>query len=439
MERVEPSRLLRVLGVAFGIAAIIGGTIGQGILRAPGQVAGGVSDATAIMALWVLVGAFCAIDAMSTVELAASIRRTGGPYTFAERAFGPYVGLGIGLTDWVSNVAAIAYVSVVLGEYLHRMGIASAMPIGVLAAGLPLILGAIQLAGTKVSGRSQELGSVVKTVLFVALIAVLLLSPRGTPVASTPLPAPIGLLGVIAAVRAIVGTYNGWNGAAYFCEETVNPGRTIARATFVGLALVIGIYVLTNLAYLRILSPAQMAGDTLVAASAMAKVFGPRADLYVTAISTISLITIANMVIMMFTRVLFAIARDRQIPVLSEVADNGTPRAALIVTAGAGALLATIGAFDVLLALSTALYAAMLLSVNLAALTLRWREPALDRPYRMPFFPLPAVLAAIVNAGLLLAFVLDDPRSAGAGFALMLVMVAAVQLTMRAAGKRAIA
>lgn len=435
MAYAADGQLRRVLGVVFGVAAVIGGTIGQGILRSPGLVASGVPDATAIMVLWAVVGGFCAIDAMSTIELAASIRKTGGPYTFASRAFGAFAGLTVGLTDWVSNVAAIAYVSVVLGEYLHRMGIATAVPIGALAAGLPLALGAIQLAGTKVSGRSQELGSVVKTALFAALIATLLFSPRGSPVLHPAPPAAFTVLGLVTALRAVTGTYNGWNGAAYFGEETVDPGRAIKRATFTGIALVTGIYLLTNIAFLRVLSPTQMAGDNLVAAGAMATVFGPRADFYVTAISTISLITVANMIIMMFTRVLFAIARDRDVPVLSVVAPNGTPRAALIVTAGVGAMLASIGAFDVLLALSTALYAAMLLSVNVAAIVLRRREPSLARPYRMPLFPIPALIAAVGNAALLTAFTLDDPGAAAAGFGLMLGMTALVQLAVRAAGK----
>lgn len=435
----ERNHLLRVLGVAFGVAAIIGGTIGQGILRSPGLVAAGIPDATVIMVLWVAVGAFCAVDAMSSVELAASIRKTGGPYTFAERAFGPFAGLAVGLTDWVSNVAAAGYVSVVLGEYLHRMGILADVPLGVLAAGLPLTLAAIQLAGTRLSAGSQELGSAVKTALFVVLIAALLFSPREAPVTHPALPPVVTVFGVIAALRAIVGTYNGWNGAAYFCEETVDPRRQIARATFIGIALVTGIYTLTNLAFLRMLTPAEMAGDTLVAASAMARVFGPRADFYVTAISTISLITVVNLIVMMFSRVLFAMARDRQIPILSGVAANGTPRAALLATAGTSVLLASVGAFDVLLALSTALYAAMLASVNLAAIVLRRREPGLERPYRMPLFPLPAALALIINAGLLIAFVLDDPKSAGAGFALMLALAALIQWSVHAAAKRAVA
>ncbi|WP_425229658.1 APC family permease [Sphingomonas sp.] len=439
MAEVMTGQLRRVLGVVFGIAAIIGGTIGQGILRAPGQVAAGVPDATIIMAAWIVVGLFSFVDAMSTVELAVAIRRTGGPYTFAERAFGPFVGLAVGLTDWVSNVAAIGYISVVLGEYLHRMGLATAVPVGALAALLPIAIGGIQLTGTRAAGRSQELGSAVKMLLFTMLIVALLFGPRGVPVVHAAPPVAVSILGVVAALRAVIGTYNGWNGAAYYCEETVDPRRAITRATFSGIAMVTALYVLANLAFLRQVAPAAMAGDTLVAASATAGLFGPRADFYVTALSTISLVTIVNSSLMMYTRVLWGVARDRRVPVLNAVAANGTPRTALLATVAASALMATVGLFDVLLALSTALYAGMCASVNLAALVLRRREPALERPYRMPLFPAPALLALAVNTALATAFTIESPRSAGAGFALMLAVTAIVQVAVGRSGRAATA
>lgn len=417
-------QLRRVLGVAFGIAVVVGGTVGQGILRAPGQVASGVPSAVPMLALWVGVGVLCAIDAMSTVELAASIRRTGGPYIFVRRAFGRLTGLGVGLTDWLGNMGGIAFISVVFGEYLHRLGILTALPVAAIAAAMPVVIGAIQLFGTRIAGRSQEVGSAVKGALFVLLVVALLLAPRGAPVAAPAVSPAITLLGVIAALRAVSGTYNGWNTAAYFCEEVVDPARDIVRATFVGIALVTALYLLVNVAYLSVLTPGEMAGDKLVAAKAAARVFGPRADLIVTAVSLVSLLTILNVIVMQMPRVLFAIARDAGVPVLSAVAGNGTPRAALFATVGMGAALGCVGIYDTLLALSTALLAAMSVSVNAAAIALRLREPALERPYRMPLFPLPAIFSLLINLALLGAFVVGDARSAGAGFAIMVVLTA---------------
>lgn len=433
MDKNQTGHLLRVLGVAFGIAVVIGGMVGQGILRTPGLVAQGVPSPVLIITLWTLAGVFALIDSMSTVELATSIRKTGGPYIFVRRAFGRLPGLAIGITDWLANVGTIAFVSVVFGEYLHRLGIGTSLPIATLGVILIACIGLIQWFGTKIAGRSQEVGSAIKAVLFCILIVALFLAPRGEPVLSGPLATTpvLTLTGVIVAVRAIFGTYAGWNGAAYFCEEVRNPTRDIVRATFVGIALVTGLYVVVNIAFLNVMTPAEMAGSNLVAADAATKVFGASANTFVTAVSLISLVTITNVIVMIFPRVVFAVARDAGIPGLNQVAANGTPRLALIVTVGAGALLATVGVYDILLAFSSSLLVLMGAAVNLASIVLRRREPDLERPWRMPLFPLPAILALIVNASLLIAFIIGDPATVLKGFALMAVLTGAGYLIIR--------
>jgi len=436
----DGSHLLRVLGVAFGIAAVIGGTIGQGILRSPGLVAQGIPDARLIIALWILGGVVAMIDAMSTVELAASIRRAGGNYAFTRRAYGPKagpaIGLATGLADWLGYVGVCAFLGVVFGEYLHRLGIGTSVPIGVLAATLILIIGSIQTLGTRIAGASQELGSAIKALIFGAFIVALFFAPRAAPVASMdPVPA-LTAVGVIVAMRAIVGTYLGWNTAAVFCEEVKDPARSIPRAIFSGIALVTLIYVLMNVAFLQVLTPAEMAGSPLVAADAAARVFGPSADTFVTAISLISLLTILNMALMTLPRAIFAMARDRGVTALSHVAKNGTPIGAAILMTSASALMATVGVYEILLAFSVTLTTTVAACINVAAIVLRRREPDLERPYRMPFFPLPALFALLVNGGLLIAFLYEGPAISLQAYALLAVVTVTVLfLTRRTAAQ----
>jgi APA family basic amino acid/polyamine antiporter len=235
------------------------------------------------------------------------------------------------------------------------------------------------------------------------------------------------------ALRGIFGTYTGWNSASYFCEEVRDPGHSIARATFLALAVITAIYVLVNVALLSVLSPGEMAGSNLVAADAAARVFGPGADPVVTAISLISLVTIANATIMIFPRVVYAIARDAGIPGLMHVADNGTPRLALLVTVIAAALLATVGVYDILLSFSAALMVAMGACVNAAAIAMRLRHPQLERPYAMPLFPLPAIFALLVNTSLLVLFVIEDPVIVAEAFALLAVLTVVVYAVTRRA------
>ena len=427
----DGSHLLRVLGVAFGIAAVIGGTVGQGILRAPGLVAQGVHDARVIILLWVIGGVFAMIDAMSTVELAAAIRRTGGPYAFATRTFGSFTGLATGIADWLAYVGVAAFVSVVLGEYLHRLGMATAVPVPALALLAILVVGAIQALGTRIGGASQEIGSAIKATMFIVLIAALMMAPRAAPVATTAPTTAMTLIGLIVSIRAIVGTYLGWGQAAYYCEEVKDPRRSIVRATFAGIALVMLIYVLVNVALLNVLTPGEMAGSALVAADAAARVFGPSANTIVTAISLISLVTILNLSMMTFSRLIYAIGRDAGIPGLSHVAANGSPQLALALMVGASALLATVGVYEPLLAFSVWLTTLVALCVNLAVLTLRRREPALERPYRMPLFPVPAMFSLTVNLALLGAFLYESPATALRATALLALLVAGVHLITR--------
>ncbi len=95
--------LLRVLGVAFGLAVIIGNTIGGGILRTPGTVAASLPTPALFIGVWLLGGLYALLGAVSVAELGAAIPRAGGQYTFASRAIGRYAGFVVGWSDWLST------------------------------------------------------------------------------------------------------------------------------------------------------------------------------------------------------------------------------------------------------------------------------------------------------------------------------------------------
>ena len=221
--QVAPSRahLLRVLGLVFGLAVVVGGVVGQGILRAPGIVAGALSNEALILAFWLVGGALAAITAFALVELATSIPRAGGPYTFVSRAFNPFAGTLTGWIDWLNGIVAVAYFAVVFAEYLQRLGLLVAVPIAVLAVALIVAVTAINWMGTRASGISQTIGSALKGLGLLLLVGLLFAAPEApaTATASSDSPQPLTLAAVALALRAIVLTYGGWNVAAYFSEE----------------------------------------------------------------------------------------------------------------------------------------------------------------------------------------------------------------------------
>src|SRR3954468_3437162 len=110
-------KLLRILGVGFGVAVGIGSTIGVGILRNPGGVAAYLGSAWPIMIAWTLGGVYCLLSANYLAELATMIPKAGGLYVYAHRAFGDYGGFVVGWSDWINQTLSLAYISIVFGEY----------------------------------------------------------------------------------------------------------------------------------------------------------------------------------------------------------------------------------------------------------------------------------------------------------------------------------
>ena len=84
----SPGSLLRVLGVGFGLAVTIGGTIGMGILRTPGEVAKQLPTPTLFIGVWILGGVYALLGAISVAELGAMMPEAGGEYVFLREAYG---------------------------------------------------------------------------------------------------------------------------------------------------------------------------------------------------------------------------------------------------------------------------------------------------------------------------------------------------------------
>jgi APA family basic amino acid/polyamine antiporter len=437
--------LLRILGIGFGLAVVVGGVVGQGIMRTPGIVAGALPSEAWVLGAWTLGGLLILVDACATVELGTSVPRTGGPYVFAARAFGPTAGTMLGWADALNYAVAIAFVSVVFAEYSQRLGFATAVPTGALAVILIACLGAINWTGTRTSGASQVAGSTLKGIGIAALVLILWLAPSapGHAAAAAPAGAAVPIVTIAAigmAMRAVVITYGGWNAAVYCCEEMHEPERNIVRATFGGIVLVTLLYVAVNGALFHVLTRTQIAASNLPVADAAAAVLGPAGGTVITGLAIFSVVAICNLQIMFVSRIAFAMARNGILPpLLTRVSPSGTPRMALLCTAAVAALLASTGGYERLIAIGAPFLIGVSAVTDLAAIFLRIKEPALERPFKMPLFPLPAILGFAVNAVLVGAIFYEDPFDSSLGVGLVLAIGIVTRLRGMAALRRAAA
>jgi APA family basic amino acid/polyamine antiporter len=408
-----PAGLLRVLGLVFGLAVVVGGVIGSGIMRAPGLVAQAFTTTPLILIAWTVGGLVTLLAAMPLVEAGASVPLAGGPYPIAERAFGRPAGFFTGWIGWLQYAASSAFIAAVFGEYVHRLGLLPQISPNLIACGLILAVAAINWTGTRVSGASQSIASAIKGGAFIVLTVILFVSPRA-PVAAAPhAAAAVTSVGAaIMAVRLIYQTYAGWDGAIYFSEEVHRPDRNVMRATFLGIGLVTVLYVLVNAAVLHVLTPAAVAGSALAVGDAAMVSMGQVADTVITAIGLFSLAAIVNLQTMASTRVTYRMARHGALPAwLGEVAPGGTPRNSLMVLVLVSGAFAATGGYESIVRIYAPWSIGVILMVCLSSIRLRYAEPDLPRPWRMPLFPWIAIAASLTQASLVALVMWDDPKS----------------------------
>jgi APA family basic amino acid/polyamine antiporter len=417
--------LLRLLGVVFGVAVAIGNTIGSGILKAPGEIAALLPTPALFLGVWALGGLYAFLSALSIAELGTLIPRAGGQYAFARRALGDYAGFVVGMSDWLSTCGSTAAAALVIGEYLAVL-VPGLHAVG-LAVGVTVFFAVLQILGVVVSGRVQEVTSLLKTLAFALLVAACFAFGGGGFEAAAPVAAPQGgslAIAVLLALQAVIFTYDGWTGVIYFSEELKDWTRAVPRALFLSVALIAAIYLLVNLALLHVAPLGEYAGATLAVGVAAGKVFGAAGDPVIRWLMLISMIAAINAYHLMATRVLFGMSRDGLFfRGAMDVNRVGTPVPALLISAGVAVAFILSGTFEQVIAVLSFFFVANYSVSFISLFVLRRREPAADRPFRVPLYPLLPALTLLGSLAFLAGSIAGDPRSSI--FALVLLATSA--------------
>ena len=426
----SPGRLLQVLGVAFGLAVLVGNTIGMGILRTPGEIAARVPSVPLFMGVWIAGALYALLGTLTVAELATMRPRSGGLYPLVRHGLGPYPGFVVGWSDWLSTCGSTAAVAIVLGEYIGPLMPLLASHEKLTACAVVLAFGVMQWRGIRIGDIAQQTTSLIKALALVALALVALFvatSPThaAAPVTTTApvLPMGIALVGaLIVAMQSAIYTYDGWSGPIYFGEEMQNPARDMPRAMIGGVLLVMAIYLLLNGAFLSIIPIREMAGDPFVAASAAARMFGPQGDTVLRIVMILSLVASVNALILMASRVPFSMSRDGLLPAtLQRVNQGGTPVPALWVSILVALGLIATNTFNTMIALLAFMFVANYAITFTTFFVMRRRHPEAPRPFRVPLYPLVPGLALLGSLAFIGTSLVSDTRNSL--FALALVAI----------------
>jgi APA family basic amino acid/polyamine antiporter len=408
-------KLIQVLGVGFGLAVIVGNTIGAGILSTPGKIATQLPSAWMFIAVWIGGGIYALLGAISIAELGTMLPRSGGQYVFARHALGEYAGFVVGWSDWISTCGSTAFISLVLAQYSGVLFPILESRDKQLASGVIVLFAALQWRGTRWGSIVQNAASLLKAGAFAVLIVACFAFGSPAAAASNSLPVPTGaglFVAMIVALQAVIYTYDGWTGVIYFSEEVKDPDRDIPRSMFLGALSVIAIYVLINLATLYVLPISTLVGSDLALGRAAESVFGANGDRIFRSLMVVALFSAVNACQLMASRVLFAMSRDGLFPAgVAYANQGGTPTVALVFSTAVAVLFVVTGTTDQVLAVVAFFFVVNYTVSFLVVFLMRRREPERRRPYRAWGYPWTTGLSLAGSVAFLAGAINSDTRN----------------------------
>ncbi len=336
----------RSLGLFSGTMMVIGGIIGAGIFLNPAIVAQRVRTPALTLAVWVLGGLIALAGAFCFGELGNRKPRAGGGYVYLRDAYGL---LPAFLYGWalllVMATGAIAAVAVTFARYLGALlGLPEATILPVAVAAIA-VLSTVNYLGVKPGAITQNIFTLLKLAALGLLIgAGLLLRMHGPGPASHAVAAPPNIvLAVGAALVPVMFAIGGWQQSNFIAEEMVDVERNLPRALVIGVSVVIVVYLLANVTYLRTLGAPGLAASTAPAAEAMRGVLGSAGATAIAAGIALSTFGFLNLVILVSPRVYQTMAADGAFfPRLAKLHPRYRTPAAAIVFQGAWAILLTL-------------------------------------------------------------------------------------------------
>jgi basic amino acid/polyamine antiporter, APA family len=422
-------RLLRVLGMWFGISAAVGNTIAAGIVRAPGDIAQWLPNAYLFFGVWIIGGLYAFAGASSMAELGAAIPRSGGQYNFSRRALGDYAGFVVGWSDWLSTCGTAAAVAIVIAEYSGSLLPAFNGHVKSIAVLVIIAFFLLQWRGIKWGRDTQLVTAAIKTAAFLVVVVACFAfgghAREASTLTSTAMPSlksgwPLAVA-IMLGLQAVFYTIDGWDGIIYFGEEVRNPGRDVPRAIFGSVALIMGIYLLINAAVLYVLPMSRIAGNIFSLGTAAEQIFGRYGDTVIRSIMVVSLLSCLNANQLFCSRTLYAMSLDGLFfPQAARVNKGGTPTLALLLSTAIG-ILFVLGSFERVIAMLSFFFVANYTLTYTSLFVLRKKEPQMPRPYRAWGYPWTTTIALLGSVLFLIGSIVTDRHNAPLALAMLIL------------------
>lgn len=323
---------------------VISFVIGMGIFRTPANVAAAAPTPFVFYLCWIAGGLVAMCGALTYAEIGSRMPVTGGYYKVFAYAYHPSIAFAINCIILVSNAASMAAVALVGSEYIASVLLPASkdaaymqvaanadfvrtVHISIALVAIALFY-AVNMRGLKMSAKTQTALMIIKIAMVLLLITPLFFAVNETAAAT-----PQVLGGASAALTeyikafgiglvAVSFTYGGYQQTINFGEEIKNPGRNIPRGIFLGLFVIVSLYLLINFAYVKVIGFEELKGSKNIAAIMASKIFGTQAERILSVLLFLSVLAYINAVLMSNPRVMYAMSDDKILPAAFKKTNN---------------------------------------------------------------------------------------------------------------------
>lgn len=407
---------------AFDLTMIaIGSTIGSGIFFTPSLIAKSLNNPLLILFAWLVGGLMALSGALTFSELGAMFPEAGGVYVYLNKAYGELAGFLYGWAYFlVVNTGGIAALAIAFSTYFGYFFHLSPMGIKLVGIAGIVLVTIVNIVGVKAAGVFSDIFTVLKLVGIVGLIVIGFLfgsSATTNLFSSLHLSSNIGSAFAVAMV-GVLWSYGGWQHATFTAGEAINPKKNLPLAMIIAALAVTLIYMLTNIAYIFLMTPTEIGATPTLAADAVQKVLGAIGGGLIAIAIFISTFGTTGIYTLTAPRIYYAMASDKIFfPKIAELHPKySTPVYAIVIQSmWAITLIMFWGTFENLIAyvvFTDWIFFGMTAS---SIFIFRKKLPNAERPYSTFGYPVTPLFFTAMAAWFVVNTLIEKPQQAWAG------------------------
>ncbi|MCE7862002.1 MAG: amino acid permease [Bacteroidetes bacterium CHB5] len=405
--------------------------IGMGIFRTPVEVANKAQLPEIFFVAWIVGALISFFGALTFAEIGSRYPVAGGFYRIFSHCYHPSFAFMVNWMTVISNAASTASVAIIGAEYIQPILFPQMEPttaIRIITLSAMITLYGINMAGIKMSARMLNVLMIIKISLIVLLIVAIVAAPKpvDAPVELTPLTTTDWLKAFWLCFVPVFFTYGGYQQTMNFGSDIPNAARTMPRAIFYGIAIILSLYLLVNFSYFKVLGFEGLKNSTTLAADVARVLLGDYAFKVVAVIMFLSVMAYVNASIMSNPRVYYAMAEDKVLPPVFKKVNSKTQVQEFAVSVFVGFIVLTLffsASFTQVLSYVMFFDSISLVTASAAIFILRYRAKKQGDPvgiYKMIGYPWMPALFIVVYTLVNISVLVSNPQASLIGFVLFL-------------------